>query len=263
MRFRILGTIAVGDHGAFHTVPGLRQRALLASLLIQAPAVVPVSTLYSELWGENPPATVENALQAHVSRLRRTLAQLAGKSAAGALLSRTSGYSLDVAPEDIDLNLFRSYIREAHRAMADADLCTAQKQLEEGLRLWHGRPLGDAALGPLCQSAVTEWEEEHLSAQEDVLWLRIRAGEPMGAVGELKRMSITHPWRERITELLMLALYQSGRQAEAIAVYNAARLRLDDELGMEPSPKLRLLFQQMLNQDPALHGTGTLLRQPA
>lgn len=262
MQFRILGTLAVGIGGAFHAVPGLRQRRLLASLLIQAPAVVHVSTLYSELWGEDPPATVENALQAHVSRLRRTLVQLAGEPAADVLRARGSGYSLDVAPEGIDLNQFRGYIRQSHQAMEAEELPAALELLDRALGLWRGAPLGDAA-GPLCQSAATEWEEEYLSAREDAFWLRIRAGEPMRVVGELKRMSIAHPWRERITELLMVALYRSGRQAEAIGVYNAARLRLVDELGMEPSPKLRQLFQQMLDQDPGLHGSTALLRQSA
>jgi DNA-binding SARP family transcriptional activator len=263
LQFRILGTIAVGIGGTFHAVPGLRQRCLLASLLVQAPAVVPVSTLYSELWGENPPATVENALQAHVSRLRRTLVQLVDGPAADVLRTRASGYSLDVEPEDIDLNRFRAYIRRSRRAMEGEDLPAAQELLEQGLGLWQGAPLGDAAVGPLCQSAATEWEEEYLSAREDAFWLRIRAGEPMRVVGELKRMSIAHPWRERITELLMVALYQCGRQAEAVGVYNAARLRLVDELGMEPSPKLRQLFRQMLNQDPGLHRSNALLRRTA
>lgn len=264
MQFRILGTLAVGVGGTVHAVPGLRQRCLLASLLIQAPAVVPVSTLYSELWDENPPATVENALQAHVSRLRRTLVQLAGDPAAADVLrTRSSGYSLDVAPENIDVNRFRGYIRQSQRMTAAEDLPAALDLLEQALGLWRGAPLGDAAAGPLCRSAATEWEEEYLSAREDAYWLRIRVGEPMRVVGELKRMSIAHPWRERITELLMVALYRSGRQAEAVGVYNTARLRLVDELGMEPSPKLRLLFRQMLNQDPDLHGSTALLGQSA
>ncbi|MFF7097407.1 BTAD domain-containing putative transcriptional regulator [Streptomyces rubradiris] len=256
--------MAVGVGGSFHAVPGLRQRCLLASLLIQAPAVVPVSTLYDELWGENPPATVENALQAHVSRLRRTLIQLTDDPAAAYVLrARGSGYSLDVSPEDIDLHRFRACLRQAQRVTAAEDLSAALELLEQGLGLWRGAPLGDAAAGPLCQSAATEWEEEYLSAREDAFWLRIRAGEPMRVVGELKRMSVAHPWRERITELLMVALYQSGRQAEAVGVYNAARLRLVDELGMEPSPKLRQLFRQILNQDPGLRGSAAVLPQSA
>jgi len=264
LQFRILGTVAVGVGDTFHAVPGFRQRCLLASLLIQAPAIVPASTLYGELWGENPPTAVENALQAHVSRLRRVLVRLSDDpKAADMLRTRASGYSLDVAPESIDLNRFRGYIRLARQAMAADDLPVAQELLAQGLGLWQGAPLGDAAAGPLCQSAATEWEEEYLSGWEDAFWLRIRTGEPMRAVGELKRMTIAHPWRERITELLMVALYQSGRQAEAVGVYNAARLRLADELGMEPSPKLRQLFRQMLNQDPGLHHSTAVLRRSA
>ncbi|SDO36723.1 AfsR/SARP family transcriptional regulator [Actinacidiphila guanduensis] len=264
MQFRILGTVGVVVDGRLHPVPGLRQRSLLASLLLQAPGVVPVQQLFTELWGENPPTAVENALQAHVSRLRRTLTKAAGREAgARALVTHAAGYSVDVVPEDIDLTRFRSGIRQSHRLMEENDLTGARQLLEGALALWQGTPLGDAAIGPLCASAATQIEEEYLSALEDAYYLRIRSGEPVRVVGDLKRMTIAHPWRERITELLMVALYQSGRQAEAVGVYNAARRRLVDELGMEPSPKLRQLFRQMLNQDPGLHRSGALLRQLA
>ncbi|MFD0317661.1 AfsR/SARP family transcriptional regulator [Streptomyces flavalbus] len=264
MRFRILGTVAVGTGGAYHTVPGRSQRGLLASLLIQAPAVVPASTLYDELWPRNPPVNVENALQAHVSRLRRTLVHATGDPAAGdALRTQGSGYRLDVAPDAVDLNRFREYVRRSRRALAGNDLPAARALLDRALALWQGAPLGDAAVGPLCRGAVAEWEEEHLAAREDALGLRVRAGEAMRAVGELKRMSLAHPGRERITELLMVALCQSGRQAEAVGVYHAARRRLAEELGREPSPKLRRLFRQLLSQDPVLHRSTVPLGRTA
>ncbi|MEU3254367.1 AfsR/SARP family transcriptional regulator [Streptomyces sp. NPDC006997] len=263
MRFRVLGTVAVGTGGAYHAVPGRRQRVLLASLLVRAPAVVPASTLYDELWTDSRPVTVENALQAHVSRLRRALVRATGDPAADVLRTHGSGYRLDVSPDDIDLHRFRAYVRRSHRALAGNDLSAARELLDRALALWQGVPLGDAAVGPLCRSAVAEWEEEYLSAREDAHWLRIRAGEPMRAVGELKRMSIAHPGRERITELLMVALYQSGRQAEAVGVYHAARRRLVEESGREPSPKLRQLFRQMLDQAPGLHRSAVPLRRTA
>lgn len=264
MKFRILGVVAVGVDGTFHAVPGLRQRCLLASLLIQAPAVVPVSTLYAELWGRTHAATVENALQAHVSRLRRTLVRMAGDPAAADMLrTRGSAYSLDVEPEDVDLHRFRDFLGRSRRAMAEGEMGSAAELLDKGLQLWQDPSLRDAAIGPLCRSAAMEWEEEYLSAQEDALWLRLLAGEPVRVVGELKRMSAAYPWRERSIELLMLALYRSGRQAEAVGVYNDARSRLVDELGMEPSPHLRGLFRKILNQDPGLHGAATSLSRTA
>ncbi|WP_035793940.1 AfsR/SARP family transcriptional regulator, partial [Kitasatospora mediocidica] len=252
MHFRILGPVGVVVDGRFSTIPGTRQRALLAGLLIRAGRLVPTEQLYTELWGDNPPATVENSLQAHVSRLRRTLRKLSGPGdEAPPLITQASGYILDVAPQDVDVFLFRERVAQSRQATADEPEL-AGALLEDALALWHGSAMQDAAVGPLCQSMALQLDEEYLSAMEDKLWLGACRSEPMGVIGELKRMSAAHPWRERITEMLMLALYRAGRQAEAVAVYNAARERLIDELGMEPSPQLKHLLQQVLNQAPGL-----------
>ncbi|WP_405017542.1 AfsR/SARP family transcriptional regulator [Kitasatospora sp. NBC_00070] len=258
MQFRILGSVGAVVDGRFCTVPGTRQRTLLATLLTRPGRLVPAEQLYTELWGDNPPATVENSLQAHVSRLRRTLRKLGGPHGdVPPLITQASGYILDAAPEDIDVNLFRERLAQARRAMT-VDSEVAGELLEEALALWQGSPLQDVAPGPLCQSEALQLEEEYLAALEDKLWLGTCCPEPSLVIGELKRMSITHPWRERITEMLMLALYRSGRQAEAIEAYNTARERLVDELGMEPSPQLKNLFREVLNQAPGLYHPNPL-----
>ncbi len=253
MEFKVLGPLEMEAGGQSRTVAGNRQRTLLATLLVSGGRPVSAEQLYTELWGESPPSTVENSLQAHVYRLRRTLNQLAGGAeAAPALITRPSGYVLDVDPRGLDMVLFRDRVAQARLVMPQAP-GKAYRYLEEALAVWRGAPLQDVVPGPMCQSVALQLDEEYLTALEDKLWLGIDSEDPVHTIGELKRMSTIHPWRERITEMLMLALYRSGRQAEAIETYNTARRRLVDELGMEPSAQLRQRFREILNQVPYAH----------
>ncbi|MEU2066693.1 AfsR/SARP family transcriptional regulator [Streptomyces anulatus] len=255
MKFKVLGSVGVESGGRFHGISGSRQRTLLASLLVSTGRPVPAPQLYTELWGENPPPTVENSLQAHVYRLRRTLHGLAdGTNEPPPLITRASGYVLDIRPEDLDLNAFREHTARA-RAAAPHHPHVAYASLEEALNLWRGSPLQDVAAGPLCQSVTLQLEEEYLSTLEEKLSLGIDCDDPVRVIGELKRVSTVHPWRERVTEMLMLALYRCGRQAEAIEAYNRVRSRLVDELGMEPSQQLEQRFREVLNQAPSLRLT--------
>ncbi|MEV0323672.1 AfsR/SARP family transcriptional regulator [Streptomyces sp. NPDC050658] len=247
MKFKVLGSVGVEVQGHFHGVRGGHQRVLLAVLLVNGGKLVPAEELYAELWGDEPPVTVENALQAHVSRLRRTLQEWG--PGAPALVGRSTGYSLEVPAEDLDMNVFRRGVAKARAAM-DLDPAGAAALLAQSLGLWRGTALQGVAGGLLCQSVAVQLAEEHLAATEDKLWLDLEREVP-SAIGELKRMSVVHPWRERVTEMLMLALYRCGRQAEAIETYHAARTRMVAELGTEPSPQLRERFLEMLNQSPA------------
>jgi DNA-binding SARP family transcriptional activator len=251
VKFKVLGSVGVEVDGHFHSIRGGHQRVLLAVLLVNGGKLVPAEELYAELWGDEPPVTVENALQAHVSRLRRTLQEWG--DGAPALISRSTGYSLEFAAEDLDMNVFRRGVGQARSVMA-LDRAGAAGLLSQCLGLWRGAPLQDVAGGLLCQSAAVQLAEEHLAATEDKLWLDLEREVP-SAIGELKRMSVVHPWRERVTEMLMLALYRCGRQAEAIETYHAARGRMIAELGTEPSPQLRERFLDILNQSPACAGT--------
>jgi len=253
VRFRILGSVDVEVDNQIKVIPGARQRTLLTALLIRNGRPVSTEELYQELWGENPPARMENSLQAHVYRLRQTLERLAGRSAKPpALTTRSPGYMLDIDPDMLDMNSFRARIAEA-RAVRTSDPRRAYMLLSEALKLWRGTPMRDAATGPMCQSVALQLEEEYITAVEDHISLGIDCEGPLHVIGELKRMSAIYPWRERIIELLMLALYRSGRQAEAIEAYNQTRLRLVNDLGMEPSGSLQRLFQEILSQAPELN----------
>jgi len=247
-----LGPLEVRTGGRTHTVGGNRQRTLLAALLVSPGRPLAAEQLYTELWGENPPPTFENSLQAHVYRLRRTLQQLAGPDGrAPELLTRSSGYVLELGGEETDAAAFRRLVGQA-RACARHAPERAHRLLGEALALWRGAPFQDVARGPMLQSVALALEEEQLCAVEDKLWLEIQLADPVHSIGELKRMRTIHPWRERLTEMLMLALYRTGRQAEAVETYNSTRRRLASELGMEPSLRLRQRFQQILNQAPSL-----------
>ncbi|MGX1544221.1 AfsR/SARP family transcriptional regulator [Streptomyces adustus] len=259
MRFTILGAIGTVVDGRFVAVTGARQRILLTTLLLTAGRLLPSEQLYAELWGEDPPELVENALQAHVSRLRRTLRRHAGDGQAPALIGHPSGYQLVVPPMDVDVHVFRERLARA-RSAAERDPSMSRELLESALELWRGPLPQEVAASPLCRSASVQLDEEYLSALETRLELELRFGAPADVISELRRFGVMHPWRERITELLMLALYRTGRQAEAVETYNATRSRLVDELGIEPSPRLRDLFRRILNQEPALeHRRGMVL----
>ncbi|MFI6347301.1 BTAD domain-containing putative transcriptional regulator [Streptomyces sp. NPDC050560] len=256
MKFRILGPVGYDIEGQFHGMRGSRQRTLLAALLISGGRPVPAEQLYTELWGENPPATAHNSLQAHIYRLRGTLQKLPVSAARlPRVTTRASGYALENCTDNLDMTLFRSRFAQS-RSVAGEDPHAAYKLLDEALELWRGSPMQDVAAGPMCQSVTLQLDEEYMTALEDKLWLSIGCQDPNDVIGELKRMSSVHPWRERITEMLMLALYRCGRQAEAIEAYNNARRRLVDELGMEPSLQLRQRFRDILNQAPSLREVG-------
>ena len=247
-----LGPLEVRTGGRTHTVGGNRQRTLLAALLVSPGRPLAAEQLYTELWGENPPPTFENSLQAHVYRLRRTLQQLAGPDGrAPELRTRSSGYVLELGDEETDAAAFRRLAGQA-RACARPTPDQSLHLLDEALALRRGAPFQDVAQGPMSQSVALALEEEQLCAVEDKLWLEIQLADPVHSISELKRMRTIHPWRERLTEMLMLALYRTGRQAEAVETYNSTRHRLASELGMEPSLKLRQRLQQILNQAPSL-----------
>ncbi|KUN16070.1 SARP family transcriptional regulator [Streptomyces corchorusii] len=247
VRFRLLGPLEIRTGDRINTLAGARQRTLLAVLLVDSGRPLPVEQLYNHLWGEAPPPTVGNSLQAHVYRLRRTLQQISDPATGPRLLTRPSGYVLELNEATVDVDIFHQSITRA-RSLMRRDPIAAHSLFEEALSLWQGDPLQDVIQGPTCRSVALQLKEEYLTAMEDKLSLGIDIADPVRTIGELKRMSMAHPWRERITELLMLALYRAGRQAEALETYNSARRRLVDELGIEPSVQLRERLQEILNQ---------------
>ncbi|MHC5908268.1 AfsR/SARP family transcriptional regulator [Streptomyces sp. S6] len=253
MNFRLLGPLEMRVGARVGALAGARQRTLLAALLLHSGRLVPVEQLYGELWGETLPPTVGNALQAHIYRLRRRLQQLSAAGSGPQLLTRPSGYVLELNGATVDTDAFHGTLARA-RAHINTDPHVAHALFEDALALWQGDPLQDVIQGPMCRSVAFQLKEEYLTAVEEKFSLGLDIADPVRVIGELKRMSVAHPWRERITELLMIALYRAGRQAEALETYNGIRRRLVDELGIEPSIQLRQRLKEILNQVPYARG---------
>jgi DNA-binding SARP family transcriptional activator len=239
--FRILGPVEVVDDGRELALGGPRQRALLAILILRANQVVSSERLIDELWGESAPPTAAKAVQVYVSRLRKQLGE-------GKLVTRAPGYALLLDQAELDLFEFERLVGEAR----DADPVKACKLLREALGLWRGPPLADLEYEAFAQSEIARLEELRLNALEERAEADLATGGHRDALSELEALVSAYPLRERLAGQLMLALYRSGRQAEALDLYKKTRRMLDEELGLEPTPALQRLEKAILNQDPEL-----------
>jgi DNA-binding SARP family transcriptional activator/ABC-type branched-subunit amino acid transport system substrate-binding protein len=254
MQFGILGPLEVSDEGRLVEIGGHRQRALLASLLLHANEVVSLDRLIDELWGETPPPTAAKTLQAQVSRLRRSLNGDEDPAAhmRGPLQTRGQGYVLTVEPGQVDADRFQGMLEEARRARAEGKPEDAAEELRRALALWRGPALADFTYEPFAQTEIARLDELQLTALEERIEADLALGRHTELIGELEALVTRHPLRERLRGQLMLALYRSDRQAEALHVYQEFRLALAGELGLEPSQGLQRLERQILEQDPEL-----------
>ncbi len=242
MEFRILGPLEVVEEGRPLALGGARQRALLALLLTRANEIVSTDRLIDELWGERTPKAAGNALQYHVSRLRKLLAP------GHAIVTKEPGYLIRVGPDELDLLRFERLVEEGQRSSPEA----AARLLRDALALWRGPALADVAHESFAQPEILRLEELRLVVLERRIDADLALGRAAELVPELEVLVREHPFRERLRAHLMLALYRSGRQAEALEVYRQTRRLLVDELGLEPSPALHELEQAILHQDPEL-----------
>jgi SARP family transcriptional regulator, regulator of embCAB operon len=250
--FKLFGSVGLVSDGRLLAIQGGRQRTLLATLLINSGKVVTKEQFFEELWEGRALAKANNALQALVTRLRRLLRTTFGAEFAHErLVTLPTGYVLHAGADEIDAKLFERLVARAHAELA-TDPVRARDLLTEALDLWDGPVLEGVSGGPLCHSSVLHYEESRLAAIEDKFHACIVAGIQGGVISELKKMAMLYPWRERLAEMLMIALYRSGRQADALREYNLVRRRLVDELGMEPSAMLQDRMQAILNHDPSL-----------
>ncbi len=231
MEFRILGPLEVLADGRVLDLGGQKQRALLAVLVLEPNRIVSSDRLIEALWEEEPPQTAQKALQVYVSQLRKLL----GKER---LQTKAPGYLLRVEQGELDLGRFQHLYKEGSHA--------------EALSLWRGRPLAEFAYQRFAQSEIARFEELRLACLEDRIEADLGSGLHAGLIGELDALVKEHPLRQSLRAHLMLALYRSGRDAEALEAYQNARTVLVEELGIEPSRELRELQQAILNQDPAL-----------
>ncbi|TML09286.1 MAG: hypothetical protein E6G38_06410 [Actinobacteria bacterium] len=241
LEFRILGPVEVTDDGAPLQLGGQKQRALLALLLLNPNRVVSTDRIMDALWGEQVPRTAATSLQNFVSQLRKLLGS-------DVLVTKPPGYQLRVAADQLDLEKFVHLVEES-RGEPAAERTTT---LRRALALWRGPPLADLGFEAFAQSEIARLEELRLAALEDRVEAELESGRHSDLIGELEAFADENPLRERLRSQLMLALYRSGRQAEALQIYHDTRRVLVDELGIEPSPTLQQLHGAILRQDPGL-----------
>jgi DNA-binding SARP family transcriptional activator len=214
-----------------------KQRALLAVLLVHANQVVALDRLIEELWGQQPPAQATASLQAYVSNLRRALEPgRPTRTPPRVLVTQPPGYRLVVAAEDLDAARFVTLAEQGQRLLEGGQPTQAAQVLGEALGLWRGPALAEVADEAFVQAERQRLEELRLVALEDRLAAELALGRHAGAAAEFGELVGLHPFRERLQGLWMLALYRSGRQAEALGVFQSARRMLGEELGIDPSP---------------------------
>jgi DNA-binding SARP family transcriptional activator/basic membrane lipoprotein Med (substrate-binding protein (PBP1-ABC) superfamily) len=247
IRLRVLGGLEAEAGERALVLGGPRQRAVLAALLLRAGEVVPDGRLIDDVWGESPPASAGHSLESYVSKLRQALVPHGI-----ALERRGAGYRIDLGPATLDSIDFAALVEAASQASAAGDHGGAAKIAKDALGLWRGPVLSDIPLGPDARAEAERLTELRWRAFE----IRNDAGLALGShaeiVGELRRLTEESPYREGPVAQLMLALYRSGRQAEALDVYERIRRRLDEDLGLQPSPELQRLAGRIVRQDPDL-----------
>ena len=245
IEFRILGSLEVVEGDRPLALGSPKQRALLAVLLLHRGEPVSSDRLIDALWGEQAPASAIKIVQGYVSNLRKVLGD-------GLLVTQGRGYLLRAEPGQADLDRFESLVATGRRALQDGDAAGAAALLREGLALWRGPPLADFEYESFAQSEIAKLEESRLAAVEERIDAELALGEHARLVAELEALVHEHALRERFIGQLMLALYRSGRQADALESYRVARGRLVEELGLEPGRELQELERAILAQDPAL-----------
>jgi YVTN family beta-propeller protein len=248
LTFRVLGPLEVLDGDTPLSLGGPRQRALLALLLLDANKVVSRDRLIEELFSGQDSRSADGTLRVQMSRLRAVL----GISDGELLVRQPPGYTLQVAPDRLDLLTFERLAAEGRAAFESGDQLRAAATLREAESLWRGRPLADVELDGSARVKIDRLEELRIAVTEQRVDAELALGRHGHLVSELEELVAEHPLRECLRAQLMLALYRSGRQAEALEAYRTGRTLTVDELGLEPGPELKRLEQAILRHDPAL-----------
>ncbi|MBB4893669.1 DNA-binding SARP family transcriptional activator [Streptomyces olivoverticillatus] len=255
LEFGVLGPLVVRSRAESYSAQGPFQATLLISLLVADGRPVHVCDLVHELWGGGHPARPDNALQAHISRLRRRLERLEPQRPTPRLITRPSSYQLIVEPGELDGQLFTSAV-----ARLEAEAATHRPQwtvarLREALSLWRGPVFGGIVGGHICQSAAQTFDEARLRAYALLFDAELARGRHSAIIAELRALLTSYsPFHDRFCEQLMTALYRSGRQAEALETYRQTCEQLARIAGRQPSERLRMCEHMVLVQDPALGG---------
>ena len=256
MDFRILGPLEVEENGRPLAPGGRKARALLAVLLIHANEPVSADRLVEDVWGGELPENAAKSLQIHISRLRKTLG--------GERLRTTAqgGYELVLGPGELDRDRALELVQRGRGLLDSGDPAAAGAAFAGALSLFRGRPLEEFDGEEFARTEIARLEDLRFSAAEGRFDAELALGNGGRLVGELESVSAASPLRERLREQLMIALYQAGRQADALEVYADARRTFSRELGIEPGPALRELERRILNQDPALEPRPPIRRRP-
>src|SRR3954454_4052143 len=245
----LLGPLDVRRDGATLSVGGTKQRSVLAVLALDAGRVVSCDRLISSLWGDDPPPSALNAIQVYASNLRKVLGDVDGQPL---LRWRRPGYLLDIGSRQVDLAQFETLTSEAMTRRQSGHVVDAGRLLADALALWRGPALSDVADEPFAGPVVTRLEALRLNAFETWCEVELELGRHTTVIGPLQSLVTEHPLREHLRALLMLALYRSGRQADALECYRDARAVLATELGLDPGTALRDLERAVLAQSPTL-----------
>jgi SARP family transcriptional regulator, regulator of embCAB operon len=249
--FLVLGPIEIRLATRTVTPGGAMLQTLLAALLVSDNRTVTVEALEQELWGTTPPAKKENALQAQISRLRRTLARLEPGRGHNRVSTSCAGYQFAVSPTELDVASFLKTV-ETVRTRVTGNLDQDIAELRAALDLWRGPVFGGITGDVLCRTATAKFEEARINALELLYDLELEAGRYAAAIPELTQRVAENPLREQFCGLLMVALYRSGRQIDALNVFRRLRHQLGEELGVDPSPTLRRYERAILEHDPLL-----------
>ncbi len=255
LEVRLLGPIESDRDGSPVPLGGPKPRALLAVLALESGRVVSVDRLVEALWPGDPPETASHAVQVYVSQLRKALGPV--------IATRAPGYELELAPERVDVHRFSRLTQEGRAALEGGDPTAAEGALREALALWRGPALADFLYEPFAQAEIARLEELRTVAVEERIEADLALGRHAELVSELEALVQAQPLRERPRAQLMLALYRSGRQADALAAYRTARETLVEELGIDPGRELRDLEAAILRQDESLLLEETPLARPS
>ncbi len=257
MEFRILGPLEVVNEGRTVTLPGSRERAVLVLLLLSANRVVPAERLVEDLWDGKTHKGATGALRVFVSRLRKALRETGSDAI---VLTKPPGYLVQIERDALDSARFEDLLAEGREHAARGDHETAAARFRQALSLWRGPALADVADAPAARVEAARLEEARLAALEERVEADLSCGRHIEVVPELDQLTTAHPLRERLWGQRMVALYRSGRQADALRVYQELRRLLAEELGLAPSPELTRLENAILRHAPELETPGLAAR---
>jgi DNA-binding SARP family transcriptional activator len=250
MRYEILGPVRVIKEGGVEFVRGRNIEAVLIALVIRADQVVTFDELVMEVWGDRPPRRATAAVHVYISQLRKLLAR--AEKTDSPIITQTPGYLLHQGSDEIDFKIFLRHLNESRLHMSAGHYEEASRSLEMALQLWRGPALADAASGPIATGCASFLLESRLECWETLSGAQLELGKHRELIGQLSSLIEANPLREIFYQQLMLALYRSDRQADALRVYQKARRILQDELGVDPCPRLRDLHHAILSGSSAL-----------